>query len=415
MKLPPPPRLTGVFLIVILAVMLAACGKKPADGQGHGGGMPPAVVAVAEVKPRTVPVEFEFPAQTAGSREVEVRSRVAGILLKRNFEEGEPVRAGQSLYSLDDAPFEAAAARAEADVTVAEARLAQARRNAARMKPLFEAKAASQKDYDDAASAEEVAVADVKSARARLAEARLNLGYTKVVSPVSGVTSRSLKSEGSLIPGPAELLTTVSQVDPIYVNFGLSESEQSRIKSDAAAGKLVLPKDNRFEVAIRFEDGKTFARSGRLAFTDARVNTQTGTSDARAEIPNPGGQVRPGQFVRVILKGAHRPDALTVPQRAVMEGPQGKLVYLLGPENKAVPKPVTVGEWVGGNEWIITSGLNPGDKVIVDGLMKVFPGAQVQVGDPNAPPPGAPGAPPKGGAVTPSKEGAQSPTPEKKK
>ena len=144
-------------------------------------------------------------------------------------------------------------------------------------------------------------------------------------------------------------------------------------------------------VAIRFEDGKTFAKSGRLAFTDARVNTQTGTSDARAEIPNPGGQVRPGQFVRVILKGAQRPDALTVPQRAVMEGPQGKLVYLLGPENKAVPKPVTVGEWTG-SDWIITSGLNPGDKVIVDGLAKIFfPGAPVQVGDPNAPPPGAPG------------------------
>ena len=412
MKIPPPPRLTGVVLVVVLALMLAACGRQDANAQGHGGGMPPAVVAVQEVKPRTVPVEFEFPAQTAGSREVEVRARVSGILLRRNFEEGEPVRAGQSLYSLDDAPFEAAAARAEADVTVAEARLAQAKRNAARMKPLFEAKAASQKDYDDAASAEEVAGAEVKSARARLAEARLNLGYTKVVAPVSGVTSRSLKSEGSLIPGPDALLTTVSQVDPIYVNFGLSESEQSRIKSDAAAGKLVLPKDNRFEVAIRFEDGKTFARSGRLAFTDARVNTQTGTSDARAEIPNPGGQVRPGQFVRVILKGAHRPDALTVPQRAVMEGPQGKLVYLIGPENKAVPKPVTVGEWVDGNEWIITSGLNAGDKVIVDGLMKVFPGAQVQVG------------PPQGGPVTPAPgkgdpgqapAGAQSPSPEKKK
>ena len=392
--LPPPPRITGAILLVVFAIMLAACGPKGPPGGGHGG-MPPTVVAVQEVTPKTIPVEFEYPAQTAGSREVEVRARVAGILIKRNYEEGGPVRAGQSLFTLDSAPFEAAAARTEADVASADARLAQARRNAARMKPLFEARAASQKDFDDAASAEEVAGADVKAARARLAEARLNLGYTRVESPVSGISSRSLKSEGTLVSGPEVLLTTVSQVDPIHVNFGLSEAEQTRVRQEVATGKLVLPKDNRFEVAIRFEDGRTYGRSGRLAFTDVRVNNQTGTSDARAEIPNPAGEVHPGQFVRVILKGAQRPNAITVPQRAVMEGPQGKLVYLLGPENKAVPKPVTVGEWVAGNDWVITSGLAPGDKVIVDGLMKVYPGAQVQVGDPAAAAAGAEPAPAK--------------------
>lgn len=390
--LPPPPRLAGALLLIALAVLLVACGPKGPPGGGPGG-MPPAVVAVQEVTPKTIPVEFEYPAQTAGSREVEVRARVAGILVKRNYEEGGPVRAGQSLFTLDSASFEAGAARAEADVAAADARLAQARRNAARMKPLFEAKAASQKDFDDAASAEEVAGADVKAARARQSEARLNLGYTRVESPVSGISSRSLKSEGTLVSGPEMLLTTVSQVDPIHVNFGLSEAEQTRVRQEAASGKLVLPKDNRFEVAIRFEDGRTYARSGRLAFTDVRVNNQTGTSDARAEIPNPAGEVHPGQFVRVILKGAQRPNAITVPQRAVMEGPQGKMVYVLGPDNKAVPKPVTVGEWSGKNEWVILTGLAAGDKVIVDGLMKVFPGAPVQVGDPNAAPPGAPGAP----------------------
>jgi membrane fusion protein (multidrug efflux system) len=264
------------------------------------------------------------------------------------------------------------------------------------MKPLFEARAASQKDYDDAISAEDVSAADVKAAKARLAEAHLNLGYTKVESPVSGVTSRALKSEGSLIPGPEVLLTTVSQVDPIYVNFGLSEAEQARLRRDAEAGTLVLPKDGRFEVTIRFEDGTTYSRVGTLAFTDVRVNNQTGTSDARAELPNPEGRVRPGQFVRVILKGATRPAAITVPQRAVMEGAQGKMVYLLSPDNKAMPRPVTVGEWAG-TDWIITSGLAAGDKVIVDGLAKIFfPGAPVHVGDPNAPPPGAPGKAGKG-------------------
>jgi membrane fusion protein, multidrug efflux system len=381
------------------AAALAGCGPQGQPGNGQGGGMPPTLVAVQEVRARTIPVEFEYPAQTAGSREVEVRARVSGILLKRNFEEGAAVRAGQSLFTLDSAPYAAAAARAEADLAAAEARLAQAKRNAARAKPLFEAKAASRKDYDDAVSAEEVAAADVKAARARLEEARLNLGYTKVEAPVSGVTSRALKSEGTLVSGPEMLLTTVSQVDPIYVNFGLSESEQTRLRQEAAAGRLVLPKDNRFEVAIRFEDGRTYARPGRLVFTDARVSSVTGTADARAEIPNPAGEVRPGQFVRAILKGAQRPGAISVPQRAVMEGPQGKLVYVVGAEGKAEPRPITVGEWVGG-EWIVASGLKAGERVIVEGLMKVFPGAPVQLADPKAP---SPQPSPKGEGAKPAK------------
>jgi len=356
--------------------------------------MPPALVAVEEVKARTIPVEFEYPAQTAGSREAEVRARVSGILLHRNFDEGAAVRAGQSLFTLDSAPFEAAAARAEADLTAAEVKLANASRNSRRLKPLFEAKAISQKEYDDAVSGEEVAASDLKSARARLAEARLSQGYAKVESPISGVTSRALKSEGSLISGPQDLLTTVTQVDPIYVNFGLSESEQGNLKRDAAAGKLTLPKDGRFDVSVKFEDGRVYARTGKLVFTDVRVNNQTGTSDARAELPNPALEIRPGQFVRVVLKGAQRLNAITVPQRAVMEGAQGKMVYLLSKESTATPRPVTVGEW-SGSDWIITAGLEPGDKVIVDGLAKIFfPGAPVQAGDPNAPPPGGPGGPP---------------------
>ena len=225
-------------------------------------------------------------------------------------------------------------------------------------------------------------------------EARLNLGYTRVESPVGGVTSRALKSEGSLVSGPDMLLTTITQVNPIYVNFGLTEADQLIFTREAEAGKLVLPKDGRFDVAVKLEDGSILPRSGKLAFTDVRVNPATGTSDARAEIPNPDGKLRPGQFVRAILKGAVRPDAIAVPQRAVMEGPQGKIVYLLGKDSKAELRPVSVGDWTG-TDWIITSGLQPGDKVIVDGLAKIFfPGAPVQVGDPNAPPPGK-GPPPR--------------------
>jgi membrane fusion protein (multidrug efflux system) len=374
------------------------------------------VVAVAEVQPRTIPVEFEYPAQTAGSREVEVRSRVQGILQSRNYEEGARVQRGQSLFTIDPAPYAAVVTRSEADVSAAEARLANAQRNAKRLKPLFEARAVSQKDYDDAVSGEEVAAADLKAARARLAEARLNVDYTRVEAPVSGITSRALKSEGTLVSGPQDLLTVVSQVDPIYVNFGLSEGEQAKLRNDAAQGKLVLPANNRFDVAIRFQDGTTYPRTGKLVFTDVRVNNQTGTSDARAEVPNPAGEVHPGQFVRVILKGARRPNAIAVPQRAIVEGPQGKIVYVFQ-DGKAMPRPITVGDWTG-SDWIVTTGLDPGDKVIVDGIAKIFfPGMPVQVGDPNAPPPGAPGGAPKGapdkGKAAPEK-GAAPPAGQKK-
>src|SRR5260221_7191845 len=279
-------RPSRASLLILVALALAACGPKGRRGGGHGG-MPPALVAVQEVKPKTIPVEFEYPAQTAGWREAEVRARVSGILLKRNFEEGSSVRAGQSLFTLDSAPFEAAAARAEADVTAAEVRLANAARSSKRLKPLFEAKAVSQKEYDDAVSTEEVAASDLKSARARLAEARLSQGYAKVESPISGLTSRALKSEGSLIAGPQDLLTTVTQVDPIYVNFGLSESEQGNLKREAAAGKLTLPKDGRFDGAVKFEDGRVYGRTCEPALPDVRLNNQNRTSDSRSELPNP--------------------------------------------------------------------------------------------------------------------------------
>ncbi|MBK8324357.1 MAG: efflux RND transporter periplasmic adaptor subunit [Betaproteobacteria bacterium] len=390
----PPAASPSPFLALSAAALVAACGPQ---GGPPPGGFPPAVVAVQEVKPAARPIEFEFPAQTAGSREVEVRARVTGILHKRNYEEGARVAAGQSLFTIDPVPFEAALARSEADAVAAEAQFNQASRNAKRYKPLWETKAVSQKEYDDAVSAEEIAAAQLKAAKARLTEAKLNVTYTRVESPIPGVTSRALKSEGSLVSGPDVLLTTVTQTDPMYVNFGLSESEQTRLARDAAAGKLQLPKDGKFEVVLRFEDGTTYAKPGRLAFSDVRVSGSTGTSDARAEMPNADGRLRPGQFVRAILKGAVRPDAIAVPQRAVMEGPQGKMVYVLGAESKAEPRPVTVGEW-SGTDWIILEGLKPGDKVIVDGLMKVFPGGAVQVGDPNQPPPGAPGAPKKADA-----------------
>jgi membrane fusion protein (multidrug efflux system) len=323
-------------------------------------------------------VTLEYTGQTAGSREVEVRARVTGILLKRNFVEGGPVKQGQSLFTIDPAQFEAAAARAEADVAAAEARLDQAQRNAARLKPLYAEKAVSQKEYDDAVSGEAIGAADLKAARARLVEARLNLSYTKVEAPVSGVAGRALPSEGTLVSGPNVLLTTVTQVNPIWVNFGIPDNEQARLRKDAEAGRLSLPKN--FEVELRLGDGSAYPKKGKLSFEDVRISLTTGTREARAEVPNPDGSLRPGQFVRVVLHGASRPNAVTVPQRAVLEGPQGKFVYVVDDKSTAQPRPVQAGDWVG-DRWVITEGLKGGELVIVDGLMKLGPGAPVKIAE----------------------------------
>jgi membrane fusion protein (multidrug efflux system) len=369
--------------VLSLVLLAGACGGDGPDkgGKGHagpGGGMPPSEVNVATVQPQTLPVTMEYTAQTAGSREVEVRARVTGILLSRNFKEGERVKKGQSLFTIDPAPFQAAAARAEADVVAAQARHEQARRNAARLRPLYAEKAVSQKEHDDAVSAEAIGAADVKAAQARLVEAKLNLEYTRVEAPVAGITTRALPSEGTLVSGPNVLLTSVVQVDPMWVNFGIPDNEQARIQKEAQAGNLKLPRN--FEVELRLADGSSYRHKGKLDFADVRVSTQTGTREARAEVPNPEGLLRPGQFVRVILHGASRPNALTVPQRAVLEGPQGKFVYVVDDKGTAQPRPVQAGAWVG-DRWLITDGLKGGEQVIVDGLMKLGPGAPVKIAE----------------------------------
>ena len=368
------------------ALLLTGCNRAGSQGQQ---GMPPAQVAVITIEPKSVPANFEYTGQTAGFREAEVRARVTGILQKRNYREGGAVAAGQSLFTIDPAPYEAALARAEADVSAAEARLAQAKRNAARFKPLYEAKAVSQKEYDDMLSSESVAEADVKAARARHTEAKLNLGYTRVEAPISGIAGRAQRSEGNYVTGPDVLLTTVSQINPIYVLFGVSDEERQRLNREVEAGRLVLPKQGAFKVSVKLAEGDVYTSTGKLNFSDIRISGTTGTSEARAELPNPKGVLHPGQFVRVILNGAQRPQAMLVPQRAVLEGPKGKFVYVVGAESKAEARPVDVGEWHEDN-WIVTSGLNAGDKVIVDGVMKIGPGAPVQIAAPAAAPATAP-------------------------
>lgn len=398
-------------LALLAALLLAACGRG-GPPQGGFGGFPPAPVSLQEVKPQTVPFRFEYVGQTAGSKEAEIRARVQGILEKRSYQEGGRVKAGQTLFVIDPKPYAAQAEQAAAALAQAQAQHAQAKRNLDRLKPLVGDAAISRREYDDAVSAEEAAAAAVKQAQARLTEARLNLSYTTVTAPVSGFASRALKSEGSLVaPGADSLLTTISQLDPLYANFSIAENERLRIERLRSEGKLIVPetKNGGYAVSIILADGRTFPQKGRLAFVDPRINPATGSFDARAEIANPDAALHPGQFVRVVLEGAQRPNSIVVPQRAVMEGPQGKFVYVAGKSKEgkdvALPRPVAVSDWVelGGDKlWIVESGLKPGDAVVVDGMAKIFPvpgGAPILLG----PPPGAPGGAMPGKGAEPKK------------
>lgn len=373
------PRLR-IALPIALALLAAGC--QPAGGPPP---FPPPVVSVMTVETRDVPVAYEYVAQTAGYREVEVRARVNGILLKRNYAEGAVVKKGDSLFTIDPEPFRVAYARTEADLAVAEARLAQAKREAARLRPVLESKAISQKELDDAVSSEQIAEAEVKSVRARLNEARLNLEYTRVESQITGTTSRSVASEGTLVSGPGVLLTTVTQTDPMYVIFGIPDRERLAMRRDVEAGRLKIPDGGRFQVTVKLADGSLYATPGVLNFADVRVNAQTGTSEARAEIANPGGLLRPGEFARVVLAGAVRPGAIVIPQRAVLESPKGKFAYIVNAESKAEPRPLDVGDWTRGG-WVINAGLKSGDRVIVDGVLKIGPGAPVKIADDAAAP-----------------------------
>jgi membrane fusion protein (multidrug efflux system) len=358
-----------------LVATLAACGDSASQAPPQ---MPPPEVNAVALEPRDIPITLQYVGRTEGVREVEVRPRVGGILLAWNYKEGSTVKAGESLFTIDPVPYQNAVARAEADLASAQARHVQAQRDVERIEPLVEQGMVSRKAYDDAIAAEQVGAAQVKAAEAALAEAKLNLSYTRVEAPITGVSSRALQSEGSLVEAQRSLLTTISQIDPIRVIFSMSEGERLRFREAAEAGRIRLPRDNRFGVTLELPDGSRSQRPGVVDFSDIRVDPATGTTEFRAVLPNPEQRIRPGQFVRVTVEGAQYSRALAVPQRAVLEGPQGKIVFVVDDKGLAQPRPVQVGDWAG-EEWVITSGLDAGDRVIVDGVMKIQPGAPVTI------------------------------------
>jgi membrane fusion protein (multidrug efflux system) len=355
-----------------LSIFLAACGKgeqaaAPAAGPAAAG-LPAQVLQMAAQR---VPIVVEAVGQVEGSKEVEVRARVSGILLKRIYHEGEVVRADTPLFKIDPAPFEIALSQARAQLAQEQARNEQSRREAARLRALAEQKAISQREYDDASSNLKLSDAALQAAEARVREAQLNLSYTDVTAPVSGVSGRAARSEGSLVSAGADsLLTTINQVDPIWVRFSLSESDLAKLPQRR------LVRGSPVEVHLSFPDGKRFPGKGRLNFAATQIDPRLGTQQLRAEFDNANVQLLPGQFVRVQLVAGQRDNVFLVPQTAVMQTEKGQFVFVLDQESKAAMRPVQTGDWVG-SDWMITSGLAAGDRVIVDNLLKLRPGAPV--------------------------------------
>jgi membrane fusion protein, multidrug efflux system len=369
-----------LFLSVIAIGLLVGCGKKEEASPSQA--RPPVEVTVVKVTPRDTSIGFEYVGQTESSRQVQIVARVNGFLERREYIEGSLVKAGQVMFRQDAKPFRAALDVAKGALEQEEARLEVARSNLDRVKPLAAKNALSQKDLDSAIGQEKAAAAAVESAQADVEQARLNLGYTMIFTPVTGLSSYARVNEGSYIQPTNSLLTYVQQVDPIYVNFSVSENDLLKYADEQRNGQLRAPKKDAYEVQIELGDGSIYPHRGLITFADAEFNQQTGTYFLRATVKNPDAALRPGQFVRVRVEGAVRPMAILVPQRAVQQGAQGQFVWIVDKESRVQPRPVEVGSWHG-DDWFVTRGLAPGDLVVVDGVLRLGPGAAVRVVEPS--------------------------------
>ena len=365
------------FGLCLLA--LAGCGRDKPAAPAQPQAVPAGVITVAATD---VPYVGEFVGETESSQEVEIRARVEGFLEQIAYREGSVVEKGDVLFQMDRKPFEAALETARAELQAQQARLATASANLKRVGPLAAEDALSQKDLDDAQGSRDAAVAAVEGARSRVLQAEINLSYTTILSPVTGVTSFARKQPGSFIaPGPDSLLTYVSALDPMRVNFSISENELLRYRKLMADKKLAPAPEEKYTVKIVLADGSVVPAPGHITFGDASFSKDTGTFLVRAELPNKDGALRPGQFVRVLMSGATWIDAIQVPQRAVMQGPQGNFVWVVDAESKAQFRPVAVGP-LSGDQWLITNGLSAGERIVVDGGMKLAPGVPVQPVEP---------------------------------
>jgi membrane fusion protein, multidrug efflux system len=361
------------FVFLCLSAAQTGCAK---DQKAQGQGVPE--VTVMTVAQQDVPVAPEYVAQTQSSRQVNIHARVSGFLEKRVYTEGAIVKEGDTLFLMDRKPFQVQLDQAEAVLARQEAAHATARQNYERTKPLAEKNALSQKDLDDAKGQFDSTAAAVEQAKASVEQARLNLSYTVITSPVNGITSAALQQDGTYINPQNSQLTTVEALTPMWVNFSLSENEMQRWRNEVESGKVIQPPDKDYQVEIILVDGTAFSNRGRITFAAPSYNTQTGTFLLRASVDNPNAVLRPNQYVRVRLHGAVRPKTILVPQRAVQQGSKGHFIWVLDKDDKAEPRPVTVGDWQG-NDWFITEGLTGGERIVVDGVMTVRPGEAVKI------------------------------------
>lgn len=358
-----------LLLSTPILVVLAACSK--GDAQQAAAPAPAALtVAAVQVVPRQVPISFESVGRTEGSREIQVRARVSGILEQQLYSEGDTVKQGAPLFKLDRAPFEIELQQARATLAQERARGELAEQDFARLKGLADRRAISQKEADQAASAAKQSVAAVQVAEARVRQAELNLSYTRLDAPISGITGRAQQSIGALVTpgGDSGLLTTITRADPVWVRFALSEAEFARLRSSDVRAP---------QVKIEFPDGSSYPVAGKLNFAGSTVDANLGTVQMRAEFANPKLQLLPGQYVRVrVIAGSV--EAIVVPQTAVLQNEGGRFVWVVGAENKAAPRQIKAGSWVG-PDWMVLEGLKAGDTVILDNLIRLRPGTQVQI------------------------------------
>lgn len=344
----------------------------------QGGQMPPTPVSVLTLTPEELPIINELPGRISATRMSEVRPRVSGILVERVFEQGSRVQEGDVLYRIDAAPFRVRVASAEASLSRAKATLSNAQVELQRQKKLRERNVSSGVELDNAETLVAQAEADVAIADAALAEAALNLDYTEVRAPITGVIGRALVTEGALVSATGEQhLALIQQLDPVYADFTQSSSELFQLKRAMAAGELVATAPGAATVQLFFDDGSPYQHKGTLLFSEAAVDATTGQVTLRGEFPNPEGDLLPGLYVRVRIEQAVRKNALAVPQKAVMRDAQGNAqVYVLKDETLVDLRRVRLGATLG-DRWLVESGLEAGETIVVEGAQKLYPGATV--------------------------------------
>jgi len=379
--------------MLMLAIMLGGCGS----GHGQQTGPPPVPeVATVTIHPQSVDLTAELPGRTAAYMVAEIRPQVSGIIQKRLFKEGSDVKVGQLLYQIDPAPFEVALDSAKASLAKAQADLPSIRLRAERYKELLDDKAISRQDYDDAAAAVQQVLAEIEYWKAQVESARINLGYTRVTAPISGRTGRSSVTDGALVTAyQAEALVTIQQLDPIYVDVTQSSADLLRLRRNLETGRLSTDGENGKAVRILLEDGTPYPLEGTLQFREVTVDPATGSSIVRIVVPNPEYLLLPGMFVRAVVQEGIAQQALLVPQQAVSHNPKGDAVALVVDETYTVQQRALTLDRAIGDKWLVSSGLSAGERVIVEGLLNVRPGAKVKAVDWEGPKAGAAAPDPK--------------------